>query len=107
MSMPQEPVWYSAAQLEETVRAFMQREREAHQSELAQLKAQVETLAKSVSGNVPTSVVEHGAGVGLAVHPTWSKYEQELQHAAREAAAVAAVAEKAMPVVLPYIEGLS
>jgi len=104
---PHEPVWYSPEQLESIVHAFMEKEREAHGQEVQNLKAQVEAMGRSLSGTVPTMTPEHGAGIGLDVHPTWSKYEQELQHAAREAAAVAKIGEKVASVTLPYIAGLS
>jgi hypothetical protein len=103
---PQDAEWYSPAQLESIVKAFMQRERETHSTEISQLKAQVEALGKSLSGTVPTMIPEHGAGAGLEVHATWSKYEQELQNAAREAKAIAMAGEAVAAMALPFIPGL-
>lgn len=101
-----EPVWYSPAQLEEIVRAFVEKERAQAATAINDLKVQVESLAKSISGTVPTLIREHGAGNGTATHETWSQWEQELARAAHEAALVAKVAVPVAESVLPHIAGL-
>src|SRR5215469_11861095 len=55
---------YSSAQLEEIVRAFVQKERSQYENQLQQMQVQIDTLGRSLSGVVPTTIVEHGAGLG-------------------------------------------
>jgi len=101
-----ESVWYSPQQLEEIVKAFVMKERQAHTAEIGSLKQQVEALAQSVVGTIPTMVREHGAGNGTEVASTWSQWEQEMARFTQEAARVAKVAAPIVEAVLPNIPGL-
>lgn len=71
-------VMFSAEQLAAFVEEKLAREREAHKTEMAALQANLSALAASVAGSVPTLIREHGAGIGTAIHETWSQFEQEL-----------------------------
>lgn len=79
-------VTYTAEQLQALVHQALADQKASHDAEIAGLKTTVEALSKSLAGNVPTFTPEHSAGHGVAIHPTWSQYEQELAYAATEAA---------------------
>lgn len=103
---PHEPVWYSPDQLQQIVQAFVEKERGQATAQLANMQAQIDAMSKSLSGNVPTSITEHGGGHGTTVHETWSQREQELARAAHEAELIASAAVKIAEPILPYIPGL-
>lgn len=79
---PSEPL-FSAQQLEAYVRQVMAQERASHAAEVNAVKTQLEAMQKSMAGTVPVLIPEHGGGVGVAIHTTWSMYEQ--QQAIRDA----------------------
>jgi alpha-L-fucosidase len=63
---------------------------ERHQAELTALQQQIAGLQASMVGTVPSAIREHGGGVGLNIHPTWSQWEQEELQRKSEAALAAA-----------------
>lgn len=76
---------FTAEQLADFVRAELAKERESHQKEMDSVKAQLDAMAASIAGTVPTLIREHGAGLGTAIHDTWSQFEQDMAHQHAEA----------------------
>lgn len=68
---------FTAEQLADFVRVQLEKERQAHASQMSAVKAQLDALAASVSGQVPSLIREHGGGLGTEIHETWSQFEQE------------------------------
>lgn len=102
---PSQPM-YSTDQLRSIVEAFMVKERQANAEIIAGLKSQVDAMAASMAGTIPSAIPEHSGGIGIAVEQTWSQREQELARAAHEAKLLALAVTPVVETALPFLEGL-
>lgn len=83
---------FTADQVRALIRQEMAEADKANAAVVDALKSQVASLQASMIGTIPVSVPKHAAGNGTDNEATWSKYEQELAHAAEVAVHVARLA---------------